>query len=233
MLLGTTYVSPAFADKIFRVPVIGKLVEDNSILYTLQEGLNKEQYTYDSLYISYQEKSIELTIPEEEYDSKQQVKKLTEDILSEGNVQGFSVHIAKVSDREEDEVLDNVDNSQSVEIIDLLHKNNLSDLILSSGSSYTDEGKLVVEYSVYDTVSKSDIAEIKDLTRNQVVGIEYSVYPTIELTIKTSIESRTESETQQFIADLEKEIRRAIEDSEEVQEDYQVIIKDKNHHRIN
>lgn len=285
LLIGTAYISPAFADRIFRVPVIGKLVEENSILYRIQEGLNNQKYQYDTLYISYQEKSIEITLPEEEYDSKLQVKKLTEDILSEGNVQGFSVHIAKVSDREEDEVLDNVDNSQmealdqfSVEIVDLLHKNNLSELILSSGSSYTDEGKLVVEYSVYDTVAKSDITEIKDLTRKvgnstgvnigeikidsvnrkkqeqdrqweritgflgdklmsdssyQVVGIAYSVYPTIELTIKTSLGAKKDPESQQFIADLEKEIRQAIEDSEEVQEDYEVVIKDKNHRRIN
>lgn len=285
LLLGTAYVSPAFADRIFRVPVIGKLVEENSNLYKIQKGLDKEEYQYDSLYISYQKKSVEITLPEEEYDSKELVKELTEDILGEENVDGFNVSIAKVEVQEEYEVLGNVDDSQmkaldqfSVEIVDVLNKNNLSDLILSSGSSYSDKGKLIVEYSVYDTVEESNIYEIKDLTQKvskttgveieeikidrvsqkkqeqdrqweritgflgdklmsnssyQVVGVAYSVYPTIELTIKTSVESKKDPETQKFINDLEKEIRQAIEDSEKVQEDYQVIIKDKNHHRIN
>ncbi|SNZ10150.1 hypothetical protein SAMN05421503_1562 [Terribacillus aidingensis] len=286
LIVGTAYISPALADKIFHVPIIGELARENSMVSIIQDGLDKADYKYDGINISYPDKSIAITLNKEEKESKQQVKHYIEQTLFEENVQGFDVHIAKEVEQEHEEIVDNVDQRHmenterfSEEQFNLFDKTNLSNLIVNTGTNYTKDGRLVVNYQVYDSASKNDIIIIKNLTRQagkladvkigdikidsvnkqkeqqdmhwsnitdligdklmsdpsyHVDGIAYSVYPSVELTIKTNIESTKDPKTQLFTADLEKEIRQAIEDSEEAgQEDYQIIIRDKNNHRIN
>jgi hypothetical protein len=285
LIVGTGYISPALADKIFRVPVIGELVRENSIVSIIQEGMSKADYNYDGIHISYPDKSIGITLNNEETESKQQIKNYIQETLHKENVQGFDVHIEQAVKQEQEDIVDNVDEQQmgaeelfTEELSDILNKNDLSDLILKSGTNHTKEGSLDIKYQVNNIAAKEDINKIKDFTTQagkstgveigkieinretkkedqdmrwtvitsllgdmlmsnpsyHVEGIAYSVYPSIELTIKTNIESTKDKKTQLYTADLEKKIRQVIEDSEEaVQEDYQVIIEDKNHHRIN